>query len=59
VVADAVCHRYRARRRRLARLYQASKPTVTARESQTAAEFEDCDCEEEIVGFDDECSYDE
>jgi hAT family C-terminal dimerisation region len=52
-VAEAVYHWYRSRRRRLARLYQASRSTATARDVQAIAEFAYENCEEEMVGLDD------
>ena len=52
-VAEAVYHWYRSRRRRLARLYQASRSTATARDIQAIAEYAYENCEEEMVGLDD------
>lgn len=63
-MSEAVCHWYRARRRRLARLYQASrsKSTPIVRDSQAATtEFANAyeDCEEEMVGLIDDAHYDD
>jgi len=50
-VSEAVSHWYSVRRRRLARLYQQSKSTVT--DSQTVPELTYEAFEEELVGIDD------
>lgn len=46
---DAVDHWYRARRRRLGRLYQPSKQKTPAAETNGISQVEQCECEEEIV----------
>jgi hypothetical protein len=62
-MVEAVGHWYRARRRRLARLYQASrsKSIPIVRDGQAATELANAyeDCEEEMVGLIDDAHYDD